>query len=652
MFLGVDTGGTFTDFVHFGADGLRFHKVLSTPADPSRAIEQGIAELKLKASDLHLVHGSTVATNAVLERKGARTLFVTNKGFEDLLTIGRQTRGELYDLCPELPEVWLQRSDAVGVDGRIDAQGDILHALDASSLDALTRRLKSGDYESVAICLLFSFLNPAHEQALAAAIPANLFVSSSHQVLAEYREYERGTTTFLNAYVGPLVQRYLQRLQHTLIPRHLFVMHSAGGVMQAERAGEQAVRLLLSGPAGGLVAATAVGRQLGETKLLSFDMGGTSTDVALICGEPAMTTEGEVAGLPVSLPMLDIHTIGAGGGSLAWLDEAGLPQVGPASAGADPGPVCYGRGGRQVTVTDANLLLGRIPAAARMAGSMPLDRDAAERAFEQYGRSFGRSAIRAAEAVIAIAEEHMAGALRVVSVQRGHDPADFALICFGGAGGLHACALAEKLAMRRVIVPVASGAFSALGMLAGRQQSEFSRSRRMAVEDAETAVQLQSLLTELEHEAALQMPGLALSFERRVDMRYAGQGFHLMIPLADGPDIDLPALAEQFCAAHDKAYGHRLARAVEIMTVRLTAFVAGPELTWPPLPAAGAQAPCTMVDIHGAGEVCCYRREDLVAGSHIDGPALVIEDIATLWLPERWCLQLSPQGHLLLERME
>jgi len=652
MFLGVDTGGTFTDFVHLGAQGLRFHKVLSTPDDPSRAIGQGIAGLGLRAADLHLVHGSTVATNAILERKGVPTLLITNQGCEDLMRIGRQTRTKLYALCPEQPEAWLGDDDCIGVRGRIDADGRQLEPLNQDDLQALVARAEAGGYESVAICLLFAFLNPAHEQAVGIELPDGLFVSSSHQVLAEYGEYERAATTFLNAYVGPLVRRYLHRLQQRLSPRHLFVMHSAGGVMQADAAADQAVQLVLSGPAGGLVAATEVGRQLGISRMLTVDMGGTSTDVALINGTPTTTTSSGIAGLPVALPMLDIHTIGAGGGSLAWIDEAGLPQVGPASAGAEPGPACYGRGGHQPTVTDANLVLGHLPASALLGGSMPLDRQAALDACARLGQSMGLNAVGAATAIIAIAEEHMAGALRVVSVERGYDPADFALLCFGGAGGLHACSLADKLAMSRVIVPLASGAFSALGMLAGRQQSDYSRSRRMRLDDSRTIGTLNTLFGELERAARTQMPGLTLGFERRVDMCYAGQGFHLTIALEQTMHDDaIPALQQQFEQAHSRAYGHRLERPVEIMTVRLTAFVERPSLHWPELKAGIVATADGREVVHGHGLVDLYRRDSLAAGVVVQGPALIVEDIATLWLPDAWCMQVADAGHLLLERI-
>ena len=654
MFLGVDTGGTFTDFVLYESGRLRFHKELSTPDDPSRAIVEGIRKLGIDATQLHLVHGSTVATNAILERKGVRTLFVTHRGFEDLLLIGRQSRHDLYQLCPEPKAMPVHRRDCFGISGRMNARGVTEQQVQTHDLEQLRTLLAKGDYQSVAVCLLFSFLDSAHEQQVASVVPKHVFTSLSHEVLAEYREYERAATTFLNAYVGPLVQRYLRRLASTLTAKHLFVMHSAGGVLPAEQAGAQAVRLVLSGPAGGLVAAQSVGHQLGEPDLMTFDMGGTSTDVALIEGAAQMTTEGEIAGMPVSLPMLDIHTIGAGGGSLAWIDEAGLPQVGPESAGAAPGPACYGLGGHRPAVTDANLLLGRIPPDARLAGSMPLDIQAARRAFEVFANQLGLSAEQAAAAVIEIAEEHMAGALRVVSVQRGYDPADFALFCFGGAGGLHACAVAEKLAMHRVIVPLASGAFSALGMLAGRQQSEFSRSRRMSLSDPHCIDALQCLFAELESEAEQQMQGLTLQFEWRVDMRYAGQGFHLSIDLLRNlSDEELVALAARFEAAHRNAYGHTLAREIEIMTLRLRAFVERAEPELRSLARSDqAVSPEDTSAVYGVGEVAHLRRKDLRPGPVYSGPALVLEDTATLWLATGWQMHLSAQGHLLLEQRD
>jgi len=427
-------------------------------------------------------------------------------------------------------------------------------------------------------------------------------------------------------------------------------MHSAGGVMAAEAAGEQAVRLVLSGPAGGLVAAQEIGKQTGRSKLLSFDMGGTSTDVALIDGAPTMTSDGKLAGMPVALSMLDIHTIGAGGGSLAWIDEAGLPQVGPESAGASPGPVCYKQGGNIPAVTDANLLLGRIPASAKLGGSMSLDLELTREAFAQYGKRIGLDAEAAAQAVIAIAEEHMAGALRVVSVQRGYNPAEFSLLCFGGAGGLHACSLAEKLGMNNILFPLASGAFSALGMLAGRQSGEFSRSRRIALHHEQTLTILSELFTELELEATSQMQGLDLSFERRVDMRYQGQGFHITVDLPFNHVLGLQVeLQQRFEQAHLQAYGHKLERPVEIMTARLTAVVEKSLMTLPELCVEGEAVISDRSEVCGAGIVPHYQREHLPVGFSISGPALIMEATSTLWLAPGWSMQVDAFGHLMLE---
>lgn len=645
MFLGVDTGGTFTDFVCFGDGELRFHKVLSTPDDPSRAIFQGIRELGLESASIHLVHGSTVATNAILERKGVKTLFVTHKGMEDLILIGRQTRRELFELCPQQNEPWLERVDCFGVSGRMNADGEEIEPMDQEDLTLLAA--KAEKYDAVAVCLLFSFLNERHEQKIGQVISESLFKSLSHRVVAEYREYERASTTFLNAYVGPLIKSYIKRLGQGVRFDSLYVMHSAGGVMSVAEAGEHAASLVLSGPAGGLVAAQEIGSQLGLSRLLTFDMGGTSTDVALLDGKPSITTEGRIAGMPVAVPMLDIHTIGAGGGSIAWLDSAGLPQVGPESAGASPGPACYGMGGNQPTVTDANIVLGRIPANALLAGSMALNILAAREAVEKIASPLEVSVEEAASGIIRIAEEHMAGALRVVSVQKGYDPKEFSLLCFGGAGGLHACSIAEKMGMNSVVFPVGGGAFSALGMLAGRRKTELSRSHRMLLQGLETAEKLQNIFTMLKQEGHARMPDLELEYEFHLDLRYEGQGFHLTLPFVEDPVRQKAAFED----AHERAYGHRLNRNIEIMTLRLSAFAETPTVSLPELPACqSATQPDTSSYIYGTGEVAQFKRSCLHPGSAISGPALILEETATLWLPGGWNLTLSRHGHLLLER--
>ncbi len=655
MLLGVDTGGTFTDFVVFDGRHLRFHKELSTPHDPCESILHGIRALNLELADLHLVHGSTVATNAILEHKGVKTLFVTNHGMEDLLRIGRQTRPRLYDLCPPTPPAWVKQEDCFGIRGRMDAAGTLVEPVQNADLEKLGKVAK--DYASVAICTLFSFLNAEQEQAAAQALPEGLFISQSHEVLAEYREFERATTTFLNAYVGPLIERYLLRLGDVLASgdafNNLFVMHSAGGVMDVREAGRNAVKMVLSGPAGGLVAAGIVGEQLARSRLITFDMGGTSTDVSLLDGRPRITTEAQIAGLPVAVPMLDIHTIGAGGGSIAWRDAAGLLQAGPESAGADPGPACYGLGGTRPTVTDAHVVLGRIPRDAKLAGNMPIDAAKAERAVTGLGKAFGMDALEMARGIIRIAEEKMAGALRVVSVQRGYDPKNFALVCFGGAGGLHACALAEALDIPDVILPVASGAFSALGMLTGQRQCDVSQTYRIELNTKNAATTKQAenksehIYSRLETQARQRLSNMELSIERAVDVRYQGQGFHLTIPYTNNMD----ELESRFARAHAKAYGHTLAQPIEIMTLRLSAIAETQRVRLPELPQATSPAsPSAYSNTAEAGRTPHYRRDGLRPGHAITGPALILEDTATLWLPPCWHLKVSSHGHLVLNR--
>ena len=644
MWLGVDTGGTFTDFVLSDGHGLRLHKVLSTPDNPAEAIVRGIAELGLDAAAFSLVHGSTVATNAILERKGVRTLFITNRGLEDLIPIGRQARGRLYDLTPPVTARWPEARDCLGVSARTGADGQILAELTVADIEAI--RDKAADYEAVAVCLLFSFLDARHEQAIADALPDTLPVSLSSHVLPEQREYERAATTFLNAYVAPRVTRYLAQLRQDLRSREMLVMHSAGGLMTAGDAARHAVRLVLSGPAGGLAAAQAIGASLGISRLISFDMGGTSTDVALLDGEPAITTEAHLAGLPVAVPMLDIHTIGAGGGSLAWTDAAGLLQLGPESAGAMPGPACYGRGGTRPTVTDANLLLGRLPADTRLGGDLALDAEAAQRAVATMAEALDLGTEALAEGMLALAEEKMAGAIRTVSEQRGHDPAQFALMGFGGAGGLHACALAERMRITRVVVPVACGAFSALGMLCSPRRLDASRSWPASLRTAD-AEALDRMYAGLEADNAGRMAGHALTHQRLAELRYAGQGSTLSLAWT----AELEALAAAFEAAHARSYGHRLDMDIELPPLRVSPPAAAPPLPLPALPASGTTPePAALSHVHGLGMVPHYRRRELAPGQRLVGPAIILEPTATTWLAPAWTLSVSGQGHLLLEQ--
>ncbi len=653
--LGVDTGGTFTDFVLLDGDRLQVHKVLSTPAAPERAILRGLHELGLDApavlATLEIVHGSTVATNAVLEGKGARTAFITNRGLGDLLTLGRQTRPELYALQPDAPEPPVPAQLCIETGGRLGADGSVVEPLTDEDLAAVAERLAALRPEAVAINLLFAYLDDRFERALAGIVPAGVFVSRSSAVLPEYKEYERGLTTFLNAYVGPLMRGYLERLRAGAGQARVAVMQSSGGTIAAEQAGEGAVHLLLSGPAGGLAGAGWIGRHAGVERLLTFDMGGTSTDVALVEGEPRLTSEGRIGRYPVAVPMVDMHTIGAGGGSIAAVDAGGLLQVGPASAGADPGPACYGRGARLPTVTDANLVLGRLRPEAFLGGQMRLDVAAGRAAVAELGARLGRDAEAAAAGIVELANEHMARALRVISVQRGVDPRPLSLMSFGGAGGLHVCALAERLGMRRALVPVHAGVLSALGMLVAPRARQLSRTVHVLLDGA-TAAWVDAELAPLiaEGREALEIEGVApdaIDVLPSLDLRYQGQSYTLNLPWRDDPG----AARAAFHAAHEMRYGHRLELPVELVNLRVA--LRGPAGRVPfAAPQATPRADREVCLVGEAARVPVYARESLSAGAQLAGPALVTETVSTTFLARGWTARVDAAGHLHLGRAD
>jgi len=652
MWLGIDTGGTFTDFVLFDGQSLRVHKVLSTPLAPEQAILQGIADLGLETESLQVVHGSTVATNAVLERKGVRTLYITNRGLRDVLTIGRQARRELYNLQPEPVPPPVPRELCLEVGARLGASGERVSALSAADRELIEAQVRRLQPRAVAINLLFSFVDDSDERRIESWLPEGLFVSRSSEVLPEYREYERGIATWLNAWVGPLVDGYLRRLQQALAPAPVSVMQSAGGTVSARQAGRKAVHLLLSGPAGGLMGARFIGQQAGVSRLLSFDMGGTSTDVALIEGEIRLTSEGHVGPWPVAVPMVDMHTIGAGGGSIATLDSGGLLQVGPESAGAVPGPACYGQGGVLPTVTDANLVLGRLQADAFLGGAMRLDVEAARRAVATIATALAIDVEAAAQGIIEIANEHMAQALRVISVQRGVDPRDHVLVSFGGAGGLHVCALAEALGMRRALVPVHAGVLSALGMLAAPRARQLSHTLTGVLDDFDAAYLRQQLQALADKGAAsLVAEGVAaqdIASEYSLDLRYQGQSFTLTLPWQG-----LGPTREAFQRAHEQCYGHRLTTAVELVNIRCNLHGRPPDIMLPSLAAAdGRQSPDRSVRLAGyAQPVPVWARGALNAGQEMTGPALITETVATTCLPTGWICRVDPVGNLVLERV-
>lgn len=649
MLLGIDTGGTFTDFVYIDDQGVRIHKVLSTPEAPEKAILQGINALGVDNESLLIVHGSTVATNAVLEKKGVRCCFVTNHGLADMLTIGRQARKELYNLNPKPEEPPVPSNLCLETGGRVSAQGEVIEPLSDEQIATLISKINylEPEPEAVAINLLFSFLDDAAERRLEAAMPEGLFVSRSSLVLAEYKEYERGMATWLNAYVGPLVIGYLDRLRAAVKASSVSVMQSSGGTIAAEQAGKQAVRMLLSGPAGGLMAALHIGEKAGFDRLLTLDMGGTSTDVALLDGAIALTNEGQIEGYPVAVPMVDMHTIGAGGGSIASVDAGGLLCVGPASAGASPGPACYGKGGQAVTVTDANVYLARINTRYFLGGDMPLDIKATNQAMESLAADLGCEPKEAAQGVIKLANEHMARALRVISIQRGIDPRPYALMTFGGAGSLHVCALAEALGMQTAIVPVNSGVLSAFGMLAAPRSRELSRSLLGRLDDVAVEQIEHGFLTLVRQgQAELMAEGVSLDdikINYLVDLRYVGQSYTLPIQWSDSATV-----IKDFHTMHKSRYGHDLELAVELVNLRVS--LSG-EMPKPRLVEQCSRDKDGKVPVEMDDGMHIYQRKELMSNDVINGEALIVEQVATTYLAAGWQCQVDHIGNLVLSKL-
>ena len=645
--LGVDTGGTFTDLVLFDAGRFRVHKQLSTPDAPEKAIIEGLRALGLAPGmALEIVHGSTVATNAVLEGRGVRTAYITNRGFGDVLTIGRQARPEIYRLRPPPAPAPVAPALCLETGGRIDARGEVLDGLAPGDLAELKARCAKLAPEAVAINLLFSFIDDRFERMIEDVLEDDYFVSRSSRVLAEQREYERGIATWLNSYTGPIMRRYLRHLDALLPSAKLSVMQSHGKTVTADKAADYAVNLLMSGPAGGVIAAREFAAGAGARKVLSFDMGGTSTDVSVVDGELTLTTEGRIGPYPVAVPMVDIHTIGAGGGSIAYIDEGGLLRVGPQSAGASPGPACYGRGGDRPTVTDANLLLGRLP--GKLGGSLHLDRAAAAHAFEPLAAALDKSLTETARGVIDIVDEQMGQALKVMSVRKGHDPGDFVLVGFGAAGGLHICTLAAGLRIREAMVPAHAGVLSALGMLLAPRGLQKSRTLCAGVADTDRE-SLDAAYRRLREEAGAEMRAQGIDgfrFVETAELRYRGQ-LHCLVLERREP----AGLESAFHAAHEKLHGYTLDAPVELVSLRVrasasapltdTAGVSGP-VPRPPPAAGEGKPPETM-----PGDVPLYLRSDL-AGRTIAGPAVVAEETSTVYVEPGWNAALDEVGNLRL----
>jgi N-methylhydantoinase A len=667
ILLGIDTGGTFTDFVLLKDKQLTIHKVLSTPHAPEQAILQGIDELGLDAriaDDLYIVHGSTVATNAVLEGKGVRTAYITNRGMRDILTLGRQARIELYNLQPQPTAPPVPRELCLEAGGRISANGELIDELTPEDLLQLKKQLSELKPHAVAINLLFSYLDDQYEQAIAAIVPNNVFVSRSSDVLPEIKEYERGIATWLNAAVGPIMQGYLQRLADGVSQRvpdndnhhaHISIMQSSGGTIEAKQAARQAVHMLLSGPAGGMAGAQFVAACSGKSRLLTFDMGGTSTDVALIDGELQLTSEGHIGHYPVAVPMVDMHTIGAGGGSIARIDEGGLLQVGPQSAGASPGPAGYGQGGSQATVTDANLVLGRLRPDAFLGGQMSLNVDAARNVVKTLADQLQIEIESMAEGIVSLANEHMARALRVMSVQRGLDPRKLSLVSFGGAGGLHVCALADALSMRDAMVPAHAGVLSALGMLVAPRARQLSQSYNGLLNDIneEAIGNVFDDLT-LKGKAALYEEGLKdheIHAAPSVDLRYMGQSFTLNIPWL-GPQKTM----DSFHFSHEQRYGHRLEQAVEIVTARVKVQGKTQSINEFEHFLINKNRATTLqtveANLYGIDDPVPVIKSDQLPVDHIiEGPALITETVSTTFIDRGWQCHADRIGNLILQKL-
>ncbi len=638
VIVGVDTGGTFTDFVYYTEGKVTIFKIPSTPENPATAVLKGLK--KIEGSVKRVVHGSTVATNTLLERKGALTALITNSGFEDVLEIGRQNRKRLYDLHYRKPEPLVPRQLRFGIKGRVNFKGEILEDIDESQVEKIAEEILHKKVESVAVCLLHSYANCEHERRVKEILRKKLkvHISLSHEILPEFREYERTSTTVINAYVSPVMESYIGFLEkHLKKGDTLNIMQSNGGVISSSVARKEAVRTILSGPAAGVTAAFHLGKLLGIEKIVTFDMGGTSTDVSLIEKRPTVTTEAEIDGLPLKVSVLDIHTIGAGGGSIAWIDEGGILRVGPRSAGANPGPICYGKGGKQITVTDANLFLGRLIPNYFLGGQMRLYPEKLKEPFTRMARLLKTDPLELAEAILAVTNSNMERALRRITVQRGYNPADFTLFSFGGAGGLHAVFLAKDLGIKKVLIPPDPGIFSAMGLLMADVIRDYSLTIMLKADRADFSL-LEEKFRELEEKSLkdLEKEGFLperVLLERSLDMRYKGQSYEITVPFCKN-------YVEKFHEEHERLYTYKHETEVEIVNLRLRATLITDKPSIPAFEEEEKEDPSEAflfsVKTAFGGEFMNTRvfdRKKLKWGNRVEGPALIVEYSSTTLIP-------------------
>ena len=678
--IAVDTGGTFTDICLFDDQNgkLNITKVPSTPLDPAEAVIDGVKKLMIHLSVepqqvRFFLHGTTVATNALLEGKGAPTALITTEGFEDVLLIGRQNRPRLYDFWAKRPRPIVPRSLCYGISERILYTGEIMRPLDENHLRTIINDIKSKGVKSIAVCLIHSYANSIHEQRIKALISEaypEAFITVSSDILPEYREYERTSTVCINAYVMPKVNSYVRHLEGMLqemgIASELYIMQSNGGVITAETARESSARTVLSGPAGGALAGVSISAALQCPNVITIDIGGTSSDICLInAGSPNLTTESDIEGYPIKLPMLDINTIGAGGGSIAWIDAGGALRVGPQSAGADPGPVCYGLGGSEPTVTDANAVLGRINPSYLLSGEMPVYVEKAQKAIEEkIAKPLGLDLIKAAEGIIAVVNANMIRGIRRVSVEKGYDPRDFALIPFGGAGPLHGVELAKSLNIKRVIIPQYPGIASAVGMLSADVRHDYVQTQ-ISVSDNLDLERMNATYLDMETHATCQLEkegfqGERVKLLRLTDMRYQGQSYELSVPISCGrvTTETVSKLTTDFHRSHERAYGYkRIEEKVEFVNLRLVALGKLPQTEIDQeLPTEG-----TLPKPHGYRNVFfggqsyntpVYRRENLLRGMQIPGPTVIEQLDSTTIVPPSNQATIEHGGNLIIELEE
>ncbi len=652
--VGIDTGGTFTDFIVFDGEEITAFKLPSTPKEPHKAICEGIKRISNGKDKVIVIHGTTVATNSLLENKLAKTLLITNKGFEDIIEIGRQARSNLYDLKYQKRKIPLEDDMKLGLECRIDHEGNIIQDLKEEDIKRAVSYAKYKKADSVSVCFLHSYKNPEHEIRIKKALEdEGFFVSSSHEISNEIREYERFLTTTVNASLLPIISAYLNRLKDCMPEKgDLFIMHSNGGILPTNITEKEPVKTVLSGPAGGVIGASYISNMAGYENIITFDMGGTSTDVSLVKGFPSFSSEIKINELPLKIPSIEIHTVGAGGGSIAYLDEGGALKVGPQSVGADPGPACYGKGDK-VAVTDANVVLGRLIPEFFLGGSMKIFPERSEAVLRVLTQKTNKDMLELAEGIVKIANLNMEKAVRVISVEKGYNPKDFTLVSFGGGGGLHAIDIAKSLGIKKVLIPQNPGLLSAMGLILADFIRDYTSTIMINLEELKPEI-LDEIFKTLENKATKDLEAIksrvnSLVVERYLDMRYKGQSFEVRIKLSDGD------LRKSFEQTYKSLYGYTLeGNTVEVVNarLRLIASTSKPNLKEFPKKDTSKEALILRRNVFIEGkwvEACVYDRDKLNNGSVFEGPAVIVEYSSTTFVPAGCKVEVDKYRNLIIE---